>query len=389
MAKTELNFKIGADGSPAKREINDVKKQGIDAVQEIQNKNRESIKGFLGMLAPVSIAMGALMSLISGIGKSIKAYFAQGEVFTKWAEKANISAHSVAYLKAQADAAGVSAKEFEQSMSDLASGNVTLSKLSEQWGKLGDNIKAAKNAQENFEKLARSKNFEIFGKGAENFFGGMASGFLEMVGVGGSELSAIERAAYEGKSYEEAVKEGQKSRKSYSLAVSDERKRDAYYEAVAKKQADEIATKERVMNTSAQKLAQVDISAADRERMFKERTGVSLSNDAILMLAERLKTNEEKFADEIKKATEAEKKRADDEKKQAEKDKKYAEEMEKTTKAVKDSFTAGGGLIGGAGYSLRNKSGIEAMTAVAEKQLRIQRKQEKTLEDVKAILKGE
>lgn len=389
MAKTQLEVNIGANNQKAKQKIAEVKKDGIDAVQEIQNKNRESIKGMLGMVAPIGLAMKGISMLVAGIGNSIKKYFAQGEVFTKWAEKANVSAHSVAYLKAQADSAGVSAQEFERSMSDLASGNVTLSKLSEQWGKLGDNIKTAENAQKNFEQLARSKNFELFGKGAEEFFGGMASGFLEMVGVGGSELSAIERSAYEGKSYEEAVAEGQRSRKSYSMSVSEERKREAYNSALAKKQADEIATTKRTMETSAKKLAEADISASDRERLFKERTGQTMTNDAILALAESIKSNEERFSDEIKKSAEAEKKRADEEKKQAEQDKKYAEELSKTKLAVKDSFTTGGGLIGGASYSIRNKNGIEAMTAVAEKQLKIQRKQEKTLEDVRDILKGE
>lgn len=389
MAKTQLEINIGAKNQQAKQKIAEVKKDGIDAVQEIQNKNRESLKGMLGMVAPIGLAMKGISMLVAGISNSIKKYFAQGEVFAKWAEKANVSAHSVAYLKAQADSAGVSAQEFERSMSDLASGNVTLAKLSEQWGKLGDNIKTAANAQKNFEQLARSKNFELFGKGAEDFFGGMASGFLEMVGVGGSELSAIERSAYEGKSYEEAVAEGQKSRKSYSMAVSEERKREAYNSALAKKQADEIATTKRTMETSAKKLAEADISSSDRERLFKERTGQTMTNDAILALAESIKSNEERFSDEIKKSAEAEKKRADEEKKQAEQDKKYAEELSKTKLAVKDSFTTGGGLIGGASYSIRNKNGIEAMTAVAEKQLKIQRKQEKTLEDVRDILKGE
>lgn len=391
MAKAKLEVEIGANNTKAIKGIKEVKKEGVDAVQEIQNKNREAVKNLVGRFALAGVAVGALFKLIGKIGEQITAHFSRGEVFTKWGEKAKISAESVAYLKAQADSAGVSAEEFERSMTDLASGNVTLSQLSERWGQLGDKIKTANKAQENFEQLAlaRAKNFSLFTKATQDFFGGLAEGALEMVGFGGSELSAIERSAYEGKSYEEAVAEGARSRKSYSLSVSEDRKRRAYDSAVAKKQADEIATKERTMNTSAKKLADADISNTDRERLFKQQTGVELSNEAILALAESLKTNEERFADEIKKATEAEKKRADDDKKQTEKDKKFADEMSKTKLAITDSFTAGGGLIGGAGYSLRNKSGIEAMTAVAEKQLNIQRKQEKTLEDVRAILKGE
>jgi hypothetical protein len=95
------------------------------------------------------------------------------------------------------------------------------------------------------------------------------------------------------------------------------------------------------------------------------------------------------LAESIKKATDEEKKRVEDEKKQKEKQKKFNEEMLKTETAISDSFTAGGGLIGNASYSIRNTAGFEDMTKVATKQLSIQRSQQKTLEDVRAILKGE
>ena len=389
MSKAELQFNLGANNTQAKQKIAEVKKDGIDASAEIQQKNKEGLKQVIGMIAPMAIAVKGLMMLFQGIGESIKKFFAQGEAFTKWAEKANVSAHSVAYLKAQADSAGVSAKEFEQAMADLSSGNATLAQLEAQWGKVGDKIKSAQLAQENFEKLARSKNFELFGKGSENFFGGMANGALEMLGFGGSELSAIERSAYEGKSFEEALAEGQKARKGYSAPVSEARKRDAYYSALAKKQEDEIATKKRTMETTAKKLAEADISADDRVRIFKERTGQTLSNDAILALAESIKTNEEKLTDTIKKATEEEKKRADDAKKEDDKQKKFQAEFKKAQNAVKDTFTAGGGLIGGANYAIRNADAMRDVAEVSKKQLHIQRKQEKTLEDVRAILKGE
>ena len=94
MAKTQLEVNIGANNQKAKQKIAEVKKDGIDAVQEIQNKHRESIKGMLGMVAPIGLAMKGISMLVAGIGNSIKKYFAQGEVFTKWAEKANVSAHS-------------------------------------------------------------------------------------------------------------------------------------------------------------------------------------------------------------------------------------------------------------------------------------------------------
>jgi hypothetical protein len=350
----------------------------------------------LGMFAPVALAMNAMMQIVSSIGNAIREYFNAGQAFVDWGKKANISAQSVAYLKAQADSAGVSTKEFERAMDDLASGKTSIEKLRKEWQGLGDDIKTASNAQQNFSELGRKKNFENFGEGWNTLWGGLANEGLEMVGFGGKARAIVEAGAYSGKTFEEALFEAQKGRRGWHAPINVKEMKTAYYTALANKTNDELETKQRNREYTAQQLAKADLSASDREKIFFEQTKQHYTNDEIIALADSLKTNEDKLADEIKRATEAQKERdqvakenAEREKREKEKKDKLADEMAKTAFAIKDSFTAGGGLIGGAGYSIRNQSGMEAMTAVAEKQLKTQQKQVKTLEDLRTILKGE
>ena len=538
MAKAQLRINIDADNTKAVEKFKETKKEGIDAVQEIQQKNREALKGLLGKVSLVAIAVQALTMIVQKIGESIKRYFAQGDAFREMAKNANISAESVAYLKAQADAAGVSVEEFERSMRDLADGNTTLDMLSEKWGKLGDSIKSAEAAQKNFEQLTRQLNFDEFDKKATSLSGKIANVYLELLGSHGKQKAIMQRAVYEGKSLAEAASEAFSNIKWYEGGATFEELRQWYYETQSIANNDRNATLFRTMNKTAKKLAESEMSAEDRERIFKETTGQTFSNEAIIALAEQIKTAEEKLAESIKEATETEKKRLEEERKkeaederlserlrqnqediekeiedtvkkiakanitdeersrllrerydmdlsgqeirewakelttaqealeeglknaetakskadkeaedkqkaeddfiskvakadlsavdrekavkqvlgrdlsnteilaiaetlksfsdkasdvleEVEKQKKIDDEIAKIKGAIEDTFTAGGGLIGGATYALRNKTGLEAMTAVAEKQLKIQRKQERTLEDVRAILKGE
>lgn len=375
MARSQLELNIGADNRQAKHAIKEIKKEGVDAADEIQAKNNEATKQVLGMFAPMAIAVQGLMSLIAGIGESIRKYFAQGEVFIEWGKKADISAQSVAYLKAQADAAGVSAKDFEQAMADLGAGKTTIAKLREEWEGLGDSIKTASEAQANFEKLARSKNFTLFGDSQSTFWGGLADGAMEMVGFGGRELAAIQRAAYEGKSFEEAVAEGRKARKGYSLGVSNERKMTAYYEAVANRQADETATQKRAMEETAKKLYAAEIDEEKKVQLFKDQTGIELTAKAIDELAQSLKTRDEKFNDELKYATEEKKKADEEEKKRKDELEKFNDEVEKIGQGVKQTFTSGGGLIGNANYGFKFGDWTQEQLKQMHEQVNLSREQ--------------
>lgn len=389
MARAELDIDIKANSAPAKKGFKEVKKEGVKAIEEIQNKNREALKGFLGVFAPVAIAINAIMMVMASISNAIKEYFSAGQVFVDWGEKANVSAQSVAYLKAQADSAGVSAQEFEQAMDDLSAGRVTIEQLRKEWQGLGDDIKTASNAQNNFRELARKKNFELFGEGWATFWGGAAEQGAEMIGMGGAQIAKIEQMAYAGATYEDALQEARNARRGWHMPVSEERLKEAFYTAKANKANDEFETRQRHMEYTAKQLYKADLSATDREAIFKEATGRSYSNDAIIDLAKKLLSREEKLAERISESVEATKQEEEREKKHKEEQKKFNDELDKIGAGLKESFTAGGGLIAGASYNLKYRDvGMEQL-AVMRQQLQAEIDAKQALRSIDKILKGD
>lgn len=386
MARSQLEFDITANNKPAVKKINEVKKAGVDATEEIQAKNNEATKAAIGMIAPMAIAVQGLMTLLAGISESVRKYFAMGEVFIEWGKKAEISAQSAAYLKAEADAAGVSAKDFEQAMADLGAGKTSIAKLREEWEGLGDSIKTATNAQENFEKLARAKNYTIFGDGASKFFGGVANGALELIGMGGTQLAAVERAAYEGKSYEEAVKEAQKARRGWHAPVIESRMRAAYETAKSNALADEKETETRLINETAKKLAEADISNAEKERLFREFTGGDMPIDEIKRIAEEQKSRDEKMNETIKGIADEEKKAREADKKERDRAAKIVDEGRKLGIGMKDAFTQGGGLIGNAVYGQRNEDWRNEQLKLLREQYEFVKKQTQSLTNIETAI---
>jgi hypothetical protein len=342
MAKAELRLNIGADNSQAVKKIKEVKKEGVDAVQEIQNKNREALKGLLGRVSLVAIGIQALTTVVQKVGEAVKKYFAEGDAFREMAKGAKISAESVAYLKAQADSAGISTEEFEKALKDLADGNTTIDNLSNAWSRLGNSIDTAKNAQKNFEQLTRQLNFDEFDKKLSNISGSVANFWLELVGSHGKQKAIIQQAVYEGKTLAEAMEDAYTKIRRFESGATVEELRQWYYEAQAIANSDRIATQRRTINKTAKKLAESEMSAEDRERIFKETTGQAFSNDAIIALAEQIKTAEEKLAESIKEATEVEKKRLEEEKKKEAEAERVAEvarqEVENIEKETEDTI---------------------------------------------------
>jgi hypothetical protein len=395
MAKAKLEFNIGANNTEAKRKIQEVKKEGISVTQEIQNKNREGIKNFLGMFAPIQIGINLLMSALSAVGESIRKHFNAGQVFVDWGKKANISAQSVAYLKAQADSAGISAKEFETAMDDLNAGRTTVEKLRKEWQGLGDDIKTATNAQQNFSELSRKRNFGQFGEGASSFLGGIAEGALEMVGFGGAQLSTIERMAYQGASYEDALFEAKKARRGWHAPITESRLKEAYYTARANMFADEMETKKRNIDYTAKQLYKADLSASEREAIFEEQTGQRFTNEAILKLGKSLLSRDELLAERIKEGAEATKAEKENErnqdgltKKEEEAKKKFAEDLDKIGTSLKETFVDGGGLIAGVNYNMRYNNTMEEL-AILRQQLQAELDSKKTLSEIEKTLKGD
>lgn len=386
MAKSHLEFDITANGTKAVKGIEKVKKAGVDAAEEIQAKNNEATKAAIGMIAPMAIAMQGLMALLGGISESIKKYFAMGEVFVEWGKKAEISAQSVAYLKAEADSAGISAKDFEQAMADLGAGKTSIAKLREEWQGLGDSIKTASEAQENFRKLARTKSFEVWGEGQATFWGGLAEIGAEAVGMGGAQLAAVERAAYEGKSLEEAMFEGRKARRGWHAPISQERMMEAYYTADSNRRNDELATQKRLMNETAKALSDADISDAEKERLFADKVGTKMTARAIGELAQSLKTRDELFKDEIKNVAEAEKKAREADKKERDRDAKIVDEGKKLGLGMKDVFAQGGGLIGNAVYGQRNADWRDDQLKLIREQTEFVKKQTQSLANIETAI---
>lgn len=389
MARAELDIDIKANSAPAKKGVKEVKKETVNAIEEIQAKNKEALKGFLGVFAPVAIAINAVMMLMASISNAIKEYFSAGQAFVDWGEKANVSAQSVAYLKAQADSAGVSAQEFERAMDDLGAGRVTIEQLRKEWQGLGNDIKTASNAQNNFRELARQKNFDLFGEGWTSFWGGMAEQGAEMIGMGGAQVAKMEQMAYAGATYEEALKEARNARRGWHMPVSDDRLKEAFYTAKVNKSNDEFATRQRNMEYTAKQLYKADLSATDREAIFKSETGRSLSNDAILEMAKKLLSREEKLAERISESVEATKKEEEREKKHKEEQEKFNDELDKIGTGLKESFTAGGGLIGGVNYSLKYNDISMEQLAVMRQQLQAEIDAQQALKSIDKTLKGD
>lgn len=341
MARAQLDLNIGANGAPAKKEIKEVKKEGVNAVEEIGAKNREALKGFIGMFAPMALAIGAVMAVLGSIKQAISEAFNQGKVFQEFAEKANISANSVAMLKAQADSAGLSTKEFERAMDDLASGKTSIQMLQKEWGKLGNQIDVASKAQENFSKLARVESLEQFGEGWNTFWGGLASFGADLLGAGGDQLAAAKMAGAQGKTWEEAKWEAQLARGMFDAPIMEGRIREAYLEAFNDWKHDQYETEQRFLEETAKVLMTSGLKDEEIVRLFKEQTD---RNDSIRLIQhyfERAKTKDEILKDKIKEAQEAQKKLEEEEKKQAEARKKEADDRNEFIKNLaKANLTA-------------------------------------------------
>ena len=130
MATTNLKLTATADTSDAKRKIDDLKKQTIDVQDEIAQKNRERLKEAIGLIAPVSVAVQALMRVVDGaIGKVQEfigrvasyrdTYAKSGEDLDTLAKNLNATTAETIRLQAAADAAGIGAKDYAAALDKI------------------------------------------------------------------------------------------------------------------------------------------------------------------------------------------------------------------------------------------------------------------------------
>lgn len=336
MARAQLNIGVDVNANPAKKKLENLKKEGVDTVEELGAKNRESIKGLIGLFAPMALAVGAIVSMLGVVKQAFSNAFSQGEVFDDFAEKANTSAQSVAYLKAQADSAGISTKEFEQAMNDLGSGKTTIQALREEWSKLGDSIDTVGKATENFMDAGRVKNFEKFTKNFTDIVAGWADNTLNFLGIGGRNEALIEEGAYRGLSFEETKKLFERYHSTSLRRLSERELQAIYNKAIAQKHKDEresmIRNREYWASTLVGSGKVDDIALVET---FNRETGHNWTAQQIKDLAlEVEKRDNSKYAldQAVKQSTE--RKEAEDAKVKAqeEADKKLKEQQDKILK---------------------------------------------------------
>lgn len=301
MARAQLNIGVDVNANQAKKKLNEIKQEGVDTVEEIGAKNREALKGFIGMFAPMAIAVGAVITVLGAVKEAFVNAFSQGEIFDEFAERAKASAQSVAYLKAQADSAGISTKEFEEAMDDLGSGKTTIQALREEWGRLSDSIDVASKATSNFISISRKKNLDDF----KTFFGDMFAGLIDstinFIGGGGRNAAIIEESAFRGESLEDAIKNAQRYHSTSLRRMSRSEMETIYYRARAKMYQDErestLRNREYWLNALASNEKIDDVAL---EATFNEKTNHNWSAKRIREEYETLRQRDEgKYAVDV------------------------------------------------------------------------------------------
>lgn len=211
MAKAKLGFETTNDTSKAeksfdritaaaKRSNAEIKRDGINAAEEIGKKNQESLKAMIGRFAPIAVALSVLFSIARKVGEAFSKMAENGKKLRETAEDIGVSAQTAARLKAQADAAGISAKEYAKSLDDLKSGATSIDEISAAWARAAKEAHGAKEAnaafadamRKNFEDIALSKNIEKLEKFNDNLWRHVAGGMVSLVGGDSNAETTVE-----------------------------------------------------------------------------------------------------------------------------------------------------------------------------------------------------
>lgn len=120
-----------------------------------------------------------------------------GRKLREVASSLGISAQTVATLKAQADAAGVSEAEYAKALEELRNGTSSIDEVAAAWTRVAKetlgaheaNKRFAENLRQNLEDLATSRVLDNFEKGWRSMWRNVASGFIGVFG-GADETNA-------------------------------------------------------------------------------------------------------------------------------------------------------------------------------------------------------
>lgn len=211
MAQAKLGFETTNDTSKAERSFGkvtaaakkanaEIKKDGIQVADELAKKNQETFKAMLGRFAPVAAAVGILSAVIGKITGAFSKMAENGKQMREAADAIGVSAQTVGRLKAQADAAGISSKDYARALDELKSGVTSIDELSAAWARVAKETRGAKDAnaafseamRKNFEDLATSRNVETFNKFIDDTGRSIASGFVSLVGADSNAETTIE-----------------------------------------------------------------------------------------------------------------------------------------------------------------------------------------------------
>lgn len=208
MAKADLNITTNNDVSQAVKSFDqvknaakkanaEIKKDGINISDELASKNREQAKELIGRFT----LLGAALKVVGFFAENIKNAFARmaenGRKLNEVASSLGISAQTVATLKAQADAAGVSEAEYAKALEELRNGTSSIDEVAAAWTRVAKetlgaheaNERFAENLRQNLEDLATSRVLDNFAKGWRSKWRNVAAGFIGLFG-GADETNA-------------------------------------------------------------------------------------------------------------------------------------------------------------------------------------------------------
>lgn len=149
MSTVELKSKATLDNSNFNQGIKEVEKNGVNAMEEISQKNKQVTKSFLEVLAP----MAMLVTAVRGGMQAFNALADQGKEINKSAKEMGVSANYFASIQANAKGAGLSTDQFNEALKKVKDGTESLESLNQKWLSTGDAISRAESLAQSFNAI--------------------------------------------------------------------------------------------------------------------------------------------------------------------------------------------------------------------------------------------
>ena len=366
------------------------KKDGINFVKELKQKNEEAIKGMIGMLSPVVL----IIAIIAGLAKAFTSLYQHGKKLRETAADIGVSAVSMADLDARAKAAGLSTEEFRTKLDELKAGKTTLEDIKKEMGGIGDKAKYAARMTRNLIALSANRVGENMSTVVGNLGDWLTLQWAQHTSwkrnarMANIAHPAMEVAVAAGMAKDKAIEYAGKRYNTMlgiqwtSTSETDRAELGQIYDAIKRRNEKENYKSESRMMVKMLEDLDNDMDAA---YAAYTRRHSSITMEEFMRRVTEAK-EETPYDEDIRRGKEKLKEKEAENKRQEELDKRDAA-IAKT--AVSNAYTAGGGLIAGLTYAINGQTLGEKQLAEMVKQAKAAEKANATLVKVHQALTGE